>query len=95
MSASGHHSYIRVGGEVIGHADTEPIILKTIVETADQMTAVAGTLEGWKSEVAALVRGNDLPAFLVACAFAAPLLDVVGEGSGGFHINGPSKSARH
>ena len=36
-----------------------------------------GTLEAWRTSVAALCLGNPLPVFYVAAAFAGPLLDLI------------------
>ncbi|WP_458094743.1 DUF927 domain-containing protein [Roseomonas sp. WA12] len=83
-------AYILPDGTVIG-ATAETLVMKAPPENAAQMVAQTGTLEGWKEEVAALAAGNPMAAFLLAAAFAGPLLDPCGEPSGGFHIAGRSK----
>jgi uncharacterized protein (DUF927 family) len=50
----------------------------------------AGTLEQWKQYVARECEGNALLGFAVSAAFAAPLLDVLGSESAGFHFVGDS-----
>ncbi|MBP0493989.1 DUF927 domain-containing protein [Pararoseomonas indoligenes] len=83
-------AYILPDGAVIG-ATAETLVMKAPPENAVQMVAQAGTLDGWKVEVAAPAAGNPMAAFLLAAAFAGPLLDACGEPSGGFHITGRSK----
>ncbi len=53
-----------------------------------------GTLQEWRSEVAALCRGNSRLLFCVSAGFAAPLLHHSGVPSGGFHIWGDSSSGK-
>lgn len=50
----------------------------------------SGALEQWRDQVAALCIKNPLLAFAVSAAFAAPLLDVLGIESTGFHYVGDS-----
>ncbi|MEO5348349.1 MAG: DUF927 domain-containing protein [Magnetococcus sp. YQC-3] len=50
----------------------------------------SGTLEAWRTEVAAHCPGNPLPAFAVSAAFAGPLLAKVHRDGGGFHLVGDS-----
>ena len=49
-----------------------------------------GTLEGWRTEVAALCVGNDRLILAVCVALAGPALHIIGEPTGGFHLRGPS-----
>jgi len=83
-------AYILPDGAVIG-ATAETLVMKSSPENAAQMVAQAGTLDGWKAEVAAPAVGNPLAVFCLAAAFVGPLLDACGEPSGGFHITGRSK----
>jgi uncharacterized protein (DUF927 family)/phage/plasmid primase-like uncharacterized protein len=50
--------------------------------------SVAGTADDWRDSVARLSQGNSRLVFAVSVAFAAPLANVAGEDSGGFHIRG-------
>jgi uncharacterized protein (DUF927 family) len=52
--------------------------------------ATAGTVAEWQEHVARYCVGNVLPLFAVSAAFAAPLLELVGEPSSGFHFHGDS-----
>lgn len=50
--------------------------------------SVAGTAEDWRDTVARLAHGNSRLVFALSVAFAAPLANLAGEDSGGFHIRG-------
>ncbi len=71
---------------------TEPVIFQS--ETAEGPGfAVRGTLEQWQRGAAALAVGNTRVVFAMCCAFAAPLLEITGDESGGFHLRGSSMDA--
>ncbi len=72
-------------------ATCNPAMLDNASPDAAKRCATAGTLKEWQETVARYAAGNDVAAFAIAAAFAAPLLDVAGEPSGGFHVAGPSK----
>ncbi len=50
-----------------------------------------GTLAAWRAEVAAPCVGNTRLLFAVSCAFAGPLLELLGEQGGGFNLRGQSR----
>lgn len=54
----------------------------------------AGTLAEWQSSVAALCVGNSRLALAVSMAFAAPLMHLLTENSGGFHLVGSSSTGK-
>jgi uncharacterized protein (DUF927 family) len=54
----------------------------------------AGTLDEWRSQIGRLCIGNSRLVFAVSCAFAAPLLHLVGEDCGGFNLRGDSRSGK-
>jgi putative DNA primase/helicase len=54
----------------------------------------AGTLDQWRSKVAALCVGNSRLAFAVSCAFAGMAMRWVKAESGGFHLRGDSSSGK-
>lgn len=56
--------------------------------------AKAGTLEEWQKEIAVYASGNSRLLFALSVAFCGPLLDILGEQSGGFHIIGKSQSGK-
>lgn len=49
-----------------------------------------GTLNAWRETVSKYAQGNTRLLFAVALAFAAILLELLGEESGGFNLRGPS-----
>ncbi len=95
IARAGWHgdAFALADGAVIGKPP-EPLVMERQSEAGAAAVAMAGDLDGWKAEVAALAVGNDLPAFCLAAAFAGPLLDVAGEDGGGFHLFGKSKAGK-
>jgi len=53
-----------------------------------------GSVGGWTSGVARHAERNPLLSFSLSCAFAAPLLDIIGGESGGFHIFGNTSTGK-
>ena len=49
-----------------------------------------GTLDEWRSGVAALAQGNSRMVFALCCAMAGPVVQPAGIESGGFHFRGDS-----
>lgn len=56
--------------------------------------AARGTLPEWQANVAARCLGNTRLLFGVSCAFAAPLLALVGDEGGGFNLRGGSSTGK-
>jgi putative DNA primase/helicase len=56
--------------------------------------SVAGTVDQWKSNVAALATGNSRVLFAISTAFAGILLDVADMEGGGFHVCGASSRGK-
>ena len=54
----------------------------------------AGTLAGWQAGVAERCVGNHRLMLVACCAFAAPLLEPMGEQGGGFHLHGKSSTGK-
>jgi uncharacterized protein (DUF927 family) len=61
---------------------------------ADPALSTAGTVEQWRDSVARLAAGNTHLIFALSVAFAAPLAELAGEDSGGFHLRGSSSSGK-
>jgi putative DNA primase/helicase len=57
-------------------------------------TEIKGTLEDWKTNVGAKCDNNSRLIFILGIAFAAPLLEVVGLESGGFHLMGDTSTGK-
>lgn len=82
-----HGSSFVLPDQVIGQGTEQTVLQGT---TPDNPYRMAGSLEEWKSQVAALCVGNSRLAFAVSCAMAGPLLYLAGAESGGFHLVGGS-----
>ena len=61
---------------------------------ADSPYEKAGTLEDWRTRVAKPCGEHSRALFAMACAFAGPLLQLVGGESGGFNLVGGSASGK-
>nr|WP_207148754.1 DUF927 domain-containing protein [Lamprobacter modestohalophilus] len=59
----------------------------------DEFTT-AGTLDGWRAEIAARCIGNPMLTLAVSAALAGPLLAKVHRTSGGFHLVGDSSTGK-
>jgi len=57
-------------------------------------TGTAGTLDGWKTEVAARAVGNPLAVLALSAAFAGPLLARVHRQGAGLHLVGDSSTGK-
>ncbi len=79
--------------ETFGEPDGEPVIFQGA--TADGVAlATAGTLEEWRSEVAAPCAGNSRLVLALSAAFAGPCLGLLDTEGGGFHLKGSSSSGK-
>lgn len=79
------------GGEVFG---TNALVLRPGRAATGQEFASSGTLDGWQSQISAYAVGNSRLACFISAAFAGPLLDIVGDQSGGFHLIGGSQTGK-
>jgi putative DNA primase/helicase len=75
------------------HGD-ESLKFRDIEPSAEALSEVVGTLDDWKSQVAARCAGNSRLIFALGTAFAAPLLPVIGLESGGFHLIGGTSAGK-
>lgn len=78
--------------QTIGKGDEEVIFQAS--EVARHNFDEKGSLESWQKNVAALCVGNSRLIFSLCCAFAAPLLYLVQDESGGFHLRGQSSNGK-
>lgn len=60
----------------------------------DHAFRISGSLEEWQEHLARFCVGNSRLAFAVSLAFAAPMLNLVGAESGGFHLVGASSTGK-
>ena len=82
--------FVLPGGEAFGRGASN-VILQAEYADADAAYRTAGTLPGWQRDVAALAVGNDRLTLSTSASFAGPLLDLMGEPSGGLHLVGGSR----
>lgn len=68
----------------------ERIVLQS-TEREPSLFKSGGTLDEWRSEVSRLCIGNSRLLFAASCAFAGPLLGLLGEDGGGFNLRGGSR----
>jgi len=73
---------------------TDEIVVFQNAHAIEPALAAKGTVDSWRESVAALAVGNSRLVFAISVAFAAPLADVAGEDSGGFHLRGKSSSGK-
>jgi putative DNA primase/helicase len=72
---------------------TEPVVYQPSNEIRDSYR-VAGTDKEWLTHVGRFCRGNSRLLLAVSCAFAGPVLRLLGEESGGVHIYGPTTTGK-
>ena len=78
-----HKTY---GDENLKFRDVDP--------SPEAITALSGTLEGWKENVAAHCAGNSRLIMALGTSFAAPLLPIIDIESGGFHLVGATSQGK-
>ena len=86
-----HDAFVLGNGRVIGDA-----LVATDSVSEELMSAMhtRGTFEAWKTEVAAPCVGNPLMILAVSHAFTGPLLSLLGQTGGGFHLRGVSSRGK-
>lgn len=87
-----HGSAFVLHDEVISQQNDEDVFLQSERDETLGMVQ-AGTLAGWRAQVAGLAAGNSRMVFALSLAFAAPLAELANE-SGGFHIIGTSSAGK-
>lgn len=95
VSSIGWHgaAYVFPDETISAVASTDLVLLQS-GEKLEHSLNVAGTLDDWRSTVAALALGNSRLVLAVSAAFAAPLLALTGEDGGGFHFRGGSSTGK-
>jgi len=86
------HAYV-LPDTTLGETGEERLVLQTLDRRSEGYRQ-AGTLTGWQTEVAAYCVGNSRLLLAVSTAFAAPLLALLGEESGGLHYRGESSEGK-
>lgn len=77
----------------LGPSNGERVLLQT-AGSVEHAFRVSGELAAWQDQVAAHAVGNSRLVLAIATAVAAPLLEVVGAESGGFHFQGASSTGK-
>jgi len=85
--------FVLPGGDSFGRGAAD-VILQADHAAGNTAFRISGTLADWQSNVAALAVGNDRLVLFQSAAFAAPLLDVMAEPSGGIHLEGGSRTGK-
>lgn len=79
--------------DVVIGPDASAVIFQSGERGFDEFTR-AGTLEGWKSEIAARAIGNPLLLLALSSGFAGPMLARCNAEGGGFHLFGQSSTGK-
>ena len=88
-----HGGVFVLPAETFGESAGEPVIFQGA--TVDGVAlAVGGTLDQWRSEVAAPCAGNSRLVLALSAAFAGPCLGLLDAEGGGFHLRGRSSSGK-
>ena len=77
----------------LGDASEEALVLQTL-DPKSEGYRQAGTLEHWQREIAARCVDNSRLIMAVSAGFAAPLLALLDEESGGLHFRGKSSEGK-
>ncbi|MCP3019627.1 DUF927 domain-containing protein [Cupriavidus basilensis] len=88
-----HGSAFVLPDRTIGEAEGERVLFQSAAGVVSQFKQ-RGTLDDWKTQVAAACVGNTRLTFCASAGFAAPLLHHAGLQSGGFHLVGDSSSGK-
>jgi putative DNA primase/helicase len=93
-SATGwqHGAYLMPDGSVIG-TPSIPVLFNG-KSGAAKGYATSGTAQSWRENVAALAQDNPSMMLGIACAFAAPLIGLVGADGFGVHLFGGSSAGK-
>jgi hypothetical protein len=77
----------------LGKAEEERLVLQNLDRNSEGYHQ-AGTLAGWQTTIAARCVGNSRLLLVVSAGFAAALLDLLHEESGGIHLRGASSEGK-
>jgi uncharacterized protein (DUF927 family) len=96
VERSGWHgsAYVLPNGSVFSADAGRHLVLQSEHAPTAGLYDTRGTLEQWQEHISRNAVGNELLMFTMSAAFAGPLLDVMGETSGGIHIFGGSQTGK-
>jgi uncharacterized protein (DUF927 family) len=89
--STGEGVFVLGDGVVIGD---ETAVYQPTEGLSPAPTAISGTLDDWKLNVAVPAEANPLWSFSIMTSFAAPLLKPLGENGRGFHVVGRTSSGK-
>jgi putative DNA primase/helicase len=78
--------------KVIGSKDDGDLVVYQGAASAD--FSESGTLEEWKTSIAAMATGNSRMIFSISCSFAGVLTELAGETGGGFQFTGQTSKGK-
>lgn len=95
VSRIGWHggAFVLPDGSIGADQDDELIKLQSS-EHLDHAFETSGTLQDWQAHIASPARGNSRLILSICAGFAAPLLALTGDESGGIHFRGASSSGK-
>jgi uncharacterized protein (DUF927 family) len=73
---------------------TERLVFQTTDPNDMKRYSRSGTLESWQQQVATPCTGNSRAVMAICIGLAPPLLSLLGEDNGGFHLRGNSSSGK-
>ncbi len=88
-----HGDSFVLANETIGPAGAERVLFQTQHESENYF-GVAGSITDWRENVGQLCAGNSRLVMAVSCAFAGPVLSLVGAESGGIHLVGATSTGK-
>jgi uncharacterized protein (DUF927 family) len=88
-----HNNAYVLPDTTLGDPGEERLVLQNLDRRSEGYRQ-SGTLDGWQQMIAAACVGNSRLLLAVSTAFAAPLLALLDEESGGLHFRGPSSSGK-
>ena len=87
-------SYIMPSGETITATDKDPAIIYNGDTSQAKAYQLNGELTDWQQNIARYAVGNSRLCLALGASFAAPLLSLLNEESGGFHLMGDSSDGK-
>ena len=87
-----HNGAYVLQDEIIGQ-DAESLVLQSTLSSKNDFR-ISGTTRDWKENIGAYCVGNSRLVFCVSLSFAAPLLNLIGIGGGGYHLKGESTDGK-
>lgn len=79
--------------ETLGDSETEPVLFQAAALEGVAL-GQAGTLDGWREQVAKPCAGNSRLVLALSAGFAGPCLGLLGMDGGGFHLRGKSSCGK-